>query len=442
MQDYKAFFTGKKITVVGLGLLGRGLGDIAFLAECGAEVTVTDLKTREQLKESFDTLAKYSNIRFVLGEHRLEDFRDRDMVLKAPKMPLNSPYVVEAKKSGAHVTMSAALFVRLAEIPIIGVTGTRGKTTTTYMIAEALKRDGRNVLVGGNVQGVSTLSLLPTVQSDSVAVLELDSWQLQGFREEKISPQIAVFTTFYPDHMDYYGGNMDLYLADKAEIFLHQDESDTLIAGEQALPAIKRKYGSRVRSKVVKAGLRSLPVSWKLQIPGDHNRYNAGCALEALRAFGADDEVTREAFEGFKAVPGRLEFVREVRGIRIYNDTTSTTPEAAIAGIKALDSGKRNVILIMGGSDKNLDMTELWKEIQSRCKALYFLAGSGIDRIRHEAPHVPIYQSLKEVLDAALAGANPGDTILFSPALASFGMFKNEYDRGDQFMSLVQSFAQ
>jgi UDP-N-acetylmuramoylalanine--D-glutamate ligase len=244
-MDASGYFTGKKITVMGLGLLGRGVGDVRFLAEAGADLIVTDLKTKEQLAPSLEALKEFPNITFVLGEHRLEDFRERDLILKAPKTPLDSVYIAEAEQHGVPVTMSTALFARLAReqgAALIGITGTRGKTTTTEMIAHILRASGAKVLLGGNIRGVSTLSLLPEVVPGTVAVLELDSWQLQGFRAEELSPHVAVFTTFFPDHQDYYP-DMDTYLADKAEIFLHQGPDDTLVLGEPLMHLLEGVYG-------------------------------------------------------------------------------------------------------------------------------------------------------------------------------------------------------
>ena len=217
---------------MGLGLLGRGVGDTLFLAECGADLIVTDLKTKEQLASSLKILSKYKNITYRLGEHNLEDFRDRDMILKAAGVPLDSIYIAEARNNKIPVEMSASLFDKLAGIKIIGVTGTRGKSTVTHLIAQILKQDNKKILLGGNVRGVSTLQLLKKVKKDSIALFELDSWQLQGFGDAKISPNISIFTTFLDDHLNYYKGNRELYFNDKANIFKYQKKGDIFVAGE------------------------------------------------------------------------------------------------------------------------------------------------------------------------------------------------------------------
>ncbi|MBU6491017.1 UDP-N-acetylmuramoyl-L-alanine--D-glutamate ligase [Patescibacteria group bacterium] len=433
--DASAHFRGKRITVMGLGLLGRGVGDARYLAECGAELVVTDLKSREELAESIAQLEPFSNITFILGEHQLENFRDCDLVLKAAGVPLDSPFIAEAKKHGIPVRMSADLFAEISGIPVLGVTGTRGKSTVAHMVYAILKAAGKKVLLGGNVRGVSTLAFLGEVTSEHVAVLELDSWQLQGFGEANMSPHIAVFTTFYPDHLNYYKNNPEAYLSDKANIFLYQTAADTLVLGKQCAPTVIEKYGEQIESRAVVVDELKLPDTWTLRIPGMHNRYDAALALAAVRAYGISDEVSRAALESFTGVPGRLELVREVGGIKIYNDTTATTPEATLAGLSAL--GTARTVLIMGGADKGLDMGALLGKL-SEVKRTILLAGTGTDTLRTLLPEAPVFDDFSHAVADAFVHAESGDNILFSPAFASFGMFKNEYDRGDQFAAIVQ----
>ncbi|HEX8994184.1 MAG TPA: UDP-N-acetylmuramoyl-L-alanine--D-glutamate ligase [Candidatus Paceibacterota bacterium] len=439
----KAQFEGKKITVMGLGLLG-GVGDIAELAESGADIIATDLKSETELKPSLDALAKYPNIRYTLGSHELADFRDRDLIIKAPGTPADSIYIAEARKQGTPITMWAALFAKFAReegATIVGITGTRGKTTVTEMLSSILRAAGKQVIEGGNVRGTSLLPQLADVRESTIAVLELDSWKLQGFGEAKMSPQIAVFTTLYADHMNYYHDDMDAYLADKANIFLYQTEEDTLILGKQCAPTIIEKYGEQIESKTLVIDELKLPDTWTLQILGAHNRYNAALALAAARTLGVADETSRTALAAFKGVPGRLELVREVNGVKVYNDTTSTTPDATRAALQALDTGARNIILIMGGSDKNLDMNTLLYEIPDFTKRVIMLAGTGTNRVLEFLPGASVFDDLKKAVDEAFVAAEAGDIILLSPAFASFGMFKNEYDRGDQFNALVNAHA-
>jgi len=440
-MDYKSYFNGKRITLMGLGLLGRGVGDARFLAGCGAELIVTDLKTKEQLADSLEQLKEFSNITYRLGEHVLEDFQDRDLVLKAAGVPLNSPYIAEAKKNQIPVRMSADLFVELSGLPTVAITGTRGKSTVTHMISHIVKTAGKEVLLGGNVRGVSTLSLLPQVTPNSIAVLELDSWQLQGFGDAYIAPHVGVFTTFYPDHMNYYSGSMEQYFVDKANIFLNQTESDTLILGEQVAPFVKEfGYQNKIKAHTEVVGAKDLPKTTTLKIPGEHNRYNAALAAAAAEALGVDDEIIKTALESFAGVEGRLQFLKEVRGVKIYNDNNATTPDATIAALRAFGDAK-NIILITGGSDKGLDMQPLVDEIHTRCKKVFLLDGAGTQRIKDQIESDLIYQVMSEVVAAAFVACAPGDILLFSPAFASFGMFKNEYDRNDQFVAAVAALA-
>jgi UDP-N-acetylmuramoylalanine--D-glutamate ligase len=451
-MDASAHFRGKKITVMGLGLLGRGVGDTRYLAECGAELIVTDLKTREQLVESVAQLKSFSNISFVLGRHKLKDFRNRDLILKAAGVPLDSIFIAEAKKNNIPIRMSADLFAEISEIPIVGVTGTRGKSTVAQMLYAILKKSGKSVLLGGNIRGVSTLALLSEVTPEHIVVLELDSWQLQGFGEAKISPNIAVFTTLFPDHLNYYGSTsfdktqdkslttgknaMDAYLADKANIFLYQKPEDILVLGRQCAPTIIEKYAEKIESKTLVTDGLKLPDTWALRIPGLHNRYNAALALAAARALDIADDISRRALESFSGVPGRLELIAEKNGIKIYNDTTATTPEATLAALSALEPER--TVLIMGGADKGLDMDVLIAKLKD-VKKVILLSGTGTERIRKELSDVPVYDSLSSAVTDAFNAAEPGDTMLLSPAFASFGMFKNEYDRGDQFNALVKA---
>jgi UDP-N-acetylmuramoylalanine--D-glutamate ligase len=442
MSDYEHFFKGKRITVMGIDPEGRGMQDVEFLARHDAEIIATDLKNAEELGSAPEKLGALPNVTLVLGEHRNEDFQDRDLIVRAASVPLGSPYLEEARKHGIRIETDETLFLALApEITWIGVTGTRGKSTTTELLFEIITlANPGSVHLAGNVRGHASLPLLEKVKEGDVVAFEFSSWQLQQFGEKKLSPPLAIFTTFMPDHLNYYHNDLDRYLADKAQIFLHQEPDDTLIVGSQAADIIKKKYGSQIRSRVEFADASNVPRSWKLQIPGEHNRYNAGCAIEAARAYGIEDKVIRKAVENFKGVPSRLEFMREVDGIKIYNDSNSTTPDATVAALRALDTGKKDIVLIMGGADKGLDMSALISEINERAKAVIFLPGTGTDLFDKKSLAVPykVANTLEEALDFALQTAQAGDTLLFSPAYASFGHFQNEYDRSDQFRALIQ----
>ena len=446
MSGYREYFKGKKITLMGLGLLGRGIGDAEFLAECGAIVTVTDKKTEAELAESVERLKKYPNITFHLGGHREEDFVTTDLVIKAAGVPLDSPEIAAARKAGVQVAMSTALFAKFAidaGAKVVGVTGTRGKSTITQMIAHTLIRANKQIVLGGNVRGVSTLAMLPKLSKDypwtTIVVLELDSWQLQGFWDLKISPNIAVFTNLMPDHQNYYA-SMEQYFEDKANIFRYQHAGDTLIVGESV-----KEQAEAARPPVAPQVPLAIPADWRLRVIGEHNRENASFAAAALRALGLSGEEIRSGLESFQPVEGRLQFVREVRGVKIYNDNNATTPEATIAALRALGE---NIILITGGSEKGLELKELVMEIKKRTSKVILLTHSnymGSQRLAGELERegVPFegVQNLREAVEKGVNGRKgekgKEEVLLFSPAFASFGMFKNEYDRNDQFMRLI-----
>jgi UDP-N-acetylmuramoylalanine--D-glutamate ligase len=430
-MDYKSYFKGKKVTVVGLGLLGKLIGDIAFLAQCGAELIVTDLKTAEQLAPSIKKLQKYKNITYVLGEHRMQDFENRDFILKGQGVPLDSIYIAHACKNSIPIEMDESLFVKLApQINVIGVTGTRGKSTTTVLIYEILKSAGMRVHLGGNIRGTSALPLLKIVKAGDTIVFELSSWQLQGFGEAKLSPHISVFINFMPDHLNYYKNDLKKYFADKAYIYKFQTKNDFLITA----PSMKKLVGD-AKSKVIISKTATIPKSWKIQLVGKHNLENIACAVDVVRLLKIPEIKIKKAVESFKAVPGRLELVKTIRGIQIYNDTNSTTPDA---GIVALNSFDKPVILILGGMDKGIDSKKLSILFAKKTKKVFLTPGSGSDLIINKKANIEKVASLKEAVMRAFTEAKKGDVVLFSPCFASFNMFKNEYDRGDQFMKLVK----
>jgi UDP-N-acetylmuramoylalanine--D-glutamate ligase len=434
-MDARIYFQNKKITLMGLGILGRGVGDAQYLAELGADLLITDLKSKEELSSSLSKLSRFKNISYRLGIHELRDFRNRDLVIKGASVPINSPFIEEARKNEIPVRMSSELFATLSNIPIIGITGTRGKTTTTLMIKTILEAAGKKVVLGGNIRDISTLALLPKVSPEYVAILELDSWQLQGFGTEKISPHVAVFTTFYPDHQKYYRNDLDLYLADKAQIFLNQKPNDIFILGKQAVEIVAQHYPAAASRALV--AFSEKEDLFELMIPGIHNQENAACARAAAKAFGINEKTIRDALKIFPGAPGRLEQICTINNIKIYNDTTAVTPEATIAALEAL--ADRPIILILGGSDKRLSMKILVEKISRLTKKVFFLKGTGTDTIRDYFPNATTYETLEEATKSAYVASNPGDTLLFSPAFSSLPMFKNVYDRGDQFNEIIKN---
>lgn len=460
ITNYKNYFKGKKITVMGLGLLGRGIGYTKFLAECGADLIVTDLKMEEQLVTSLKQLEKFNNIKFVLGEHRLEDFRDRDLVIKAAGVPLDSPFIKEANKNGIPVEMDVSLFAKLAPgVKIVGVTGTRGKSMTTTLIYKILKDNikNREVYIGGNLRGVATLPLLKKVKDGDILVCELDSWQLQGFGDNHISPNISVFTSFMPDHMNYYKGSMERYFDDKAHIFKYQKSDDVLIIRPGMKKFIKR---NDVKGKFIIANPLDV-ATWKFNVLGTHHRENLSLAVEVAKQFNISISKIKKSVADFKDLEGRMQLLKIYKRIKIYNDNNATTPEATIAALEALSylhrqdlcksknniglayasTGEKKVVLICGGADKGLDLTNFVKMVNKSCKYVVLLKGTGTEKLLSNYKLKvgnEVVDNLKDAVKIALKESKKGDTIILSPAFASFGMFNNEYERNDQFMKIIK----
>jgi UDP-N-acetylmuramoylalanine--D-glutamate ligase len=302
---------------------------------------------------------------------------------------------------------------------------------------------GEEVILGGNIRGVSNLELLKHVTEDSLAVFELDSWQLQGFGWAGISPHVAVFTNFMPDHQNYYRGDMDAYFKDKAQIFLHQEESGVLITTPEIFERAKSLPGVTLGQEIVFADSSVLPADFTLRIPGEHNRQNAALAFEALRALSLGEEEILDALATFAGVEGRLQYVGEVEGVKIYNDNNATTPAATIEALRTLGGESKHIVLIAGGAYKEVDPAPLVPYIEATCKETILIPGSGTEHLRKRllergsTTQVQEADTLQVAVEKALAVAESGDSILFSPAFSSFSQYKNEYERNDEFMSLI-----
>ena len=460
MTDFKEYFKGKRVTVMRIGLLGRGIGDTAYLAEAGADILVVDAASQEVMQPAVDQLSQYPNIAWKFGPYDFADFKDADLVLVGAGAPLDEPVLLECQAAGVRLVQSAALFAELSGVPVIGVTGTRGKSTVTMMIHHVLSYiTGEKILLGGNIRGVSNLQLLNEVQENSLCVMELDSWQLQGWGWAGISPTVAVFTSFMEDHLNYYlprtsdvlglseGEKKDLamaaYFTDKAQIFLHQEESGTFVTTPAVFEWVRKVLPNEtIGQELVLADTSVLPEDMLLSMPGEHNRLNAALAYEALKAVGLDDEAIFEGLATFPGVEGRLQLVATKDNVRVYNDNNATTPQATMAALEALDLGNRNIILIAGGADKNIDVTNLAYAITQHCKNVLLIPGSGTDNLLSYLDGgevgVSILADLKTAFSEATRLAENGDIILFSPAFASFSQYKNEYERNDEFLRLIQ----
>ncbi len=445
MQDFTQFFRDKKVTVMRIGLLGRGIGDARYMAEAGAKVTVVDDAPQDVMQPAIDELADLSNIDFKFGPYDFADFKEADFILVGAGAPIDEPVLVQCRESNIPLKQSAALFAELAKIPIVGVTGTRGKSTVTHMIHHVLEivTEGE-VLLGGNVRGLSNLQLLKDVKEDSLAVMELDSWQLQGWGWSKKSPQISVFTNFMEDHLNYYQKEgvtkeeaMQMYFVDKANIFKYQEESGVLITVAEVFERAKSLEGASLGQEVVLADGSLLPEDMILSMPGEHNRLNAALAYAALKAISLSDEEIFHGLATFPGVPGRLEYLGERQDVKIYNDNNATTPQATIQGLRAVGNiEEKNVILIAGGSYKNLDPSPMIEEVKKYCKQVVLLPGAGTDMIKDQLD-ATVVDSMSAAVETAMSNGLPGDILLFSPGFASFGLFKNEYERNDEFVRCV-----
>lgn len=435
---YLDYFKDKKITVMGLGLLGRGIGDTAFLASCGADLIVTDKKTDVELRSSKETLNVFPAVTYHLGGHTFSDFEQRDCIVKAAGVPYDSEYIAYAQKNDVPVYMSAALVCKivmeqLPDVVIIGITGTRGKTTTTELIAHILKENNSKIHLGGNIRGVANLPLLESIEDGEYLVLELDSWQLQGFRDLGISPHIAVFTSFMDDHMNYYKNDRELYFNDKAAIYRNQKEGDVCIASKEAAKEIvSHDVGVEVIVPEV--------VPLETKILGEHNQVLASLAYEVGTQCGLDDESIRAAIATFPGVEGRLQDIGTVRGVHVFNDNNATTGDATTVALQALyDRYKKKPILIMGGTDKGLSLDAVEGVLQKVTKEVVYISGTGTSRLSTEKRYE--YEKLEECIEKAFSLAEEGDIILFSPGFASFSQFfHNEYERNDVFLKSIDTY--
>lgn len=449
MSNWKKFFEGKRVTQLGLGLLGRGIKDADFLATYCKELIVTDKKDEQALTESVSQLSHHSNISFHLGGHSLDDFKNRDFILKGAGVPLASEEVLCAQAEGIPVYMDESLFFELMpQCTFVAVTGTRGKTTTTMLLHHIVAHayaSRKNVFLAGNIKEVATLPMLEIAKDGDIVVAEMSSWQLQGFGSIKKSPHISIMTNFLSDHLNYYP-DMQTYFNDKAFIFSNQTKEDTLICTRQAAEQINTYFSGELRSNVIMVD----PAQFELFISaspliGAHNRENISCAVAAAQKLGIDDQTIIAAVRTFTGAPGRLEKVGDFSGITVYNDTTSTTPDALNVALDAFPE-KQKLILISGGADKGLDFSSVIPKM-AQAKYIILTPGNGSARIGQEVVTATNaagtqYMMAASTADAVLIAkeaAQPGDTILFSPSFSSFAEFKNEYDRGDSFLRFVDN---
>ncbi len=439
ISQLKNRFQGKKVLVVGLGIQGGGIGLVQFFSTLGARVTASDVKSPAQLQTAINQLESYPVV-FRFGPHQEADFLDSDIIFTGPSVKWDLPELIAARKKHIPIETEVAFFASLCPATIIGVTGTRGKSTTSSMIYQVLKAARKDVFLAGNVSGQSTISLLKRVSRDSLVVLELSSWQLAGFHRKRISPPVAVFTNLYPDHMNYYQA-VDAYLYDKKAIYWYQTPSDTLIMNRSLISIIppEEVKGKRL---LFSAADFTEPLH---DLKGSHNQENAAAALATLNQLKIATKFSRQHLLDFVGLPNRQELIGENETVKIINDTTSTTPTATI---KAIDSfSDRNIILILGGNSKNLPVTDLLEKL-AQVEKIVLLAGSFTDQILPQLKQLypnkisPVFNNLKLAIEEAyrLSLRSKGFSyLLFSPGATSFAMFNNEFHRGQEFVKISKA---
>jgi UDP-N-acetylmuramoylalanine--D-glutamate ligase len=455
-------YAGKNVLVMGLGVHGGGLGVARFMARNGANVLVTDLRTADKMQGSIEALEQEGlRVEYTLGEHREEDFRWADVVVKNPAVPRNSQWLQLARSLGKPVEMEISIFLRLSPAPVTAVTGTKGKSTTATWAWEMLRHWRSDAVLAGNLR-VSALEALPQIKPDTPVVLELSSWQLEGLEEPRISPHIGAVTNLSQDHIDRYD-SMEDYGAAKKLIFLNQRRERNDWAVLNADDPIVSAWDVDAPSGVAWFGpsqprtpgvfVRDGRLQWhakdgeqvnlvgrdEIQLPGSHNVANAACAATMAILSGASFDAVRAGLRSFRGVADRMEYLRTVGGVRFYNDTTATTPAATIAAINSL---KGPIVLIAGGAAKGLDFAEMAGEVARRVHAVVLLEGTATDlmeRQLREADAVLLgrYDDFEQAIRAAWKAAPDGGTVLLSPGTASFGMFTNEFHRGERFRGIV-----
>ncbi len=450
LNEYITDLRGKRVAVLGVGVSNRPL--LKLLLDAGVDVTAHDAADRERLGAVVPEL-EARGCKFVLGGGYLDRI-DADVIFRSPGVMPHQPGIAEAVKNGAVLTSEMEAFFQVCPCKIFAVTGSDGKTTTTTVISEILKADGRIVHVGGNI-GTPLLDKADAMKPEDVAVLELSSFQLMTMRR---SPARALVTNVAPNHLDKHK-SMDEYVDAKRNIFQNvpHPEVTVLNADNDITRSFASRAGEGVRffsrkdvvengafceNGVIYASLHGkaemiMPAD-KIFIPGDHNVENYLAAFALLYGEVKTESMVKVA-ETFRGVEHRIELVRELRGVKYYNDSIASSPSRTTAGLRSF---KDKVILIAGGKDKGVPFDSLGKEIREHVKVLV-LTGLTADKIEKAALdagcQIPIIKKddFKEAVLAAHEAARPGDTVILSPACTSFDRFKNFAERGNTFKEIV-----
>lgn len=457
LEEFNNYIRFRKVAVIGLGVSNLPL--LGYLHDKKAKVTVFDEREENQISE--DTLKLVNEYGFdkYFGKNSLDNLKNFDIIFRSPScLPTRSQLKAEADR-GAVVTTEVEMLMEMCPCKMIGVTGSDGKTTTTSLINAILQKAGYKTFLGGNI-GTPLFTKLPEMEPKDIVVLELSSFQLMGMH---VSPDIAVMTNITPNHLNVHKDYQE-YIDAKKCIFKNQNENGILILnydnqitrecsketkGKVIFFSSKEKLenGFIVDGNVIKEcedGVRKHILNTdEVILRGVHNYQNIATALAATKTL-VDQDIAVKAIKEFKPVEHRIEFVREIDGVKWYNDSASSSPTRTISGLNAFNE---NIILIAGGYDKNLEYEPLAKPIVQKVSSLILIgqtANKIYETVKKEAEKenkkINIYmcESLKQTVEIAKKVAKKGDVVLFSPASASFDMFKNFADRGNQFKNFVK----
>ncbi|MDD5063873.1 MAG: UDP-N-acetylmuramoyl-L-alanine--D-glutamate ligase [Phycisphaerae bacterium] len=444
----RQFFAGKDVLVMGLGRFGGGVDAAKFAAEAGAKVTVTDLASEEELSSSIKQLEEFPDIEYHLGSHDPADFKQADVIIANPAVPPDNKFLEFARGHNKFITSQINIFFELCPAPIIGITGANGKSTTAALIAYLLKSASNyNVWLSGNIGNEPLLTITDQIKPGDLVVLELSSFQIEQLAQIPKAPNVALLTNLTPNHLDRYGTFAN-YCAAKENIFKFQKlDSPPAVSIFNAEDEIAAKWFEKYRRDAGRICVKfsaddvSKEIRDSFPLPGRANLSNLAAALCIARHFGVEDRKIIKELPKFKGLPHRLEFAAEINGVKWYNDSKATTPESAITAIEAFD---QPVIIIAGGYDKHIPFDEFGQKIAKKAKAAILL-GQTAPKIADVITACPktkikieIVDSLPKAVELAKQLAANGDVVLLSPACASYDMFGNYEQRGNEFCKLVR----
>lgn len=442
-----------KVCILGFGL--EGTSAINYYLKRGANIFVYDQKPYTQFSRTLIEELVEKGVRFDFGQEELGNF-DFDLCLRSPGIPFEGALITSVKDQQIPITSTTKIFFDLCPCPIVGITGSKGKGTTASLIFEMAKKSGRDVYLGGNI-GTPPLDFLEKLTKDSLVILELSSFQLEDLG---VSPHIAVILMTTQDHLEVHL-SVEAYLKAKTGIVSHQTEEDFAIVnvnypGSQFIGSYSKGKHFGISTKMAqKDGCfiedNQVVVSFKgkvskitdtkdIFLPGEHNLENVCAASMVTKILGVSNQIIAQVLKEFKGLPHRLEFIREVMGVRYFDDSFATNPDPTMAAIRAFKSPK---ILILGGSPKTSDFSELGKLISTE-PTIKAIIGIGVEwpRIKSKIENLNLKvvegcKNMEEVVKASREIGSRGDVVLLSPACASFDMFKNYKERGDQFKKYV-----